>query len=75
MFIQNVCWRITQFSLCVFGIFLYFLVGGQELFGTGFPTVFGAWGTGLVTALVGTKLIALALDRISSKRSGKSFSI
>lgn len=61
--IKNLLWRAYQIVLFVLGVICFFKLDGEQIVGTGWPTVFSTWTVGFFTAYLGTKLTLWIIEK------------
>lgn len=66
--IQGLLWRVYQLALLIFGVIGFFELGGEQLVGTGWPTVFASWGTGFFSAYAGTIITLRIAEKANAAR-------
>ena len=61
-------WCVVQLALCFLGCSLFFILGGEQALGQGYPTAIGMWTTGFFVSYFGTGLIVRLLHGAPRKR-------
>lgn len=63
---MGLVWRVYQIALLLGGVFIFFRLGGEQLVGSGMPTVLATWTFGFFFSYFGTRITVSIIDRLKT---------